>query len=355
MRLPLLAFLLVLASAPFARAGEDPYTVSGISVDATAASAIEAQTIAINSGQQRAWSTLYRKLTKAQDWPKQPTLDATQLQRLIRNYLPVNERRSTTRYVASMTYVFNPDGVRRVLRQANIAYADMQAHPVLVVPMSPAYQARAPWTLAFANPRYTGGAVPLLLPHGDAVDAAALGPLKFATATWQDIEPVASRLHATEAYLALAEPANGQFVVKLRRVAQGNSPTIPDVTMPVPPKTPPAKVYGAAADATASAIVDAWKAHSAIDFGKRSHLLAEVRIESLDAWSAMQQKLATVPNVTEVAVVAMNIGEARVSISYVGTSEQLTQTLQQAGFALANDDGAWWLSAEAATTDTATQ
>ncbi len=349
-RLTLLA-LFVLAFgflAPAARAGTDPFTVSGILVDASAASAIEAETIAINSGRQRAWTALYRHLTKSQDWPNQPVLDDTTLQRLIRNYLPMNERRSTTRYVASMTYVFNPDAVRRIFRQANIAYADTQAKPILIVPMAPGYRPRGGWTMAWANPHFTGAAVPLVLPPGDAADASALATLNFSTSTWQDIQPAVSRLHAVEAWLALALVSKGQFTVKLRRLGPGNAPAVADVVVPIPPRAAAAKISASAADAAANTIIDAWKAREAIDYGKRSRLLADVRIDSLDAWSAMLQRLGTVPTVTDVAVVAMNIGEARLAISYVGTSDQLAETLTQAGLELSNDDGSWQLAAQPA-------
>jgi len=354
-RLTLLArlafFSLVLCGVGSVARADDPFTVKGIGVDASASSATEAQTIAINSGRGRAWTTLYRRLTKAQDWPRQPALDDAALQRIIRNYLPANERRSTTRYVASMTYVFNADAVRRIIRHDNIAYTDMQAKPILVVPMAPDYQPHAAWTAAWSNPHYAQGAVSLVLPADDAVNAAALGALKFATASWQDVEPVASRLHATEAWLVLAQTANGQLTVKLRRLGPGSSPTIPDITVPVPAKTPAAKAYASAGDAAANAIVDAWKGRSSIDFGKHSKLLAEVRIESLGAWSAMLQRLATVPTVTEVGIVAMNTGEARIAISYAGTPDQLTQLMAQAGFELSNAGGTWWLAAQHANAD----
>jgi hypothetical protein len=351
MRLPVvLSFLFVALCvlAMPARAADDPFTVSGIPVDASAASATVAQTIAINSGRQRAWTTLYRHLTKAQDWPKQPVLDDTALQRLIRSYVPVNERRSTTRYVASMTYVFNADAVRRLFRQDNIAYADATAKPILIIPMSPGYQAKGGWTTVWASPRYSRSAVPLLLPLGDALDASALSALKFSTSAWQDVEPIASRVHAEEAWLLQGQPTAQGFVVKLRRLGPGSSPNLPDVIVPIPPKTPPAKVFASAADAVAVAIVDAWKARAAIDYNKRSRLIAEVHIDSLAAWSALLQKLATVPTVADVGVVAMNTGEARIAISYVGTSDQLSLTVAQAGLELSNDDGAWWLAPQPA-------
>ncbi len=51
--------------------------------------------------------------------------------------LTAHERRSTTRYVADITYMFNPDAVARLLRAASIAYSQAPAHRILVIPMSP--------------------------------------------------------------------------------------------------------------------------------------------------------------------------------------------------------------------------
>src|ERR1700689_768778 len=98
----LLAFL-ALTVVAMAGPPSDPFTVTGIPVDASAASSVEAQNIAINSGRQRAWQTLIHRLTKQEDWAKVPQLDDQAVERLIASYLPQNVRKSTTRYSASMT------------------------------------------------------------------------------------------------------------------------------------------------------------------------------------------------------------------------------------------------------------
>ena len=340
----LLIICVLAAGLAGAWATEDPYTVSNIPVDASAPSAVEAQTLAINSGRDKAWQALYRKLTKQQDWGHQPVLDPVTLQRMIRSYAVSKERRSTTRFVASMTYVFNPEAVRRVLRQANVAFADVAAKPLLVIPMSPGYAPHTPWTQAFADPHIAKGGVPLALPLGDAVDTSALGALQFGNASWQDIEPAASRVHAKEAWLALAEPGTGHITIKLKRLGAGASPSIPDVNVTVPPKTPPAQAYASAASAAAAAIIDAWKAHSVVDFGKKTKLFASLHVDSLEDWSEMLKRLGSASNVTNVDVVALDIGEAKVAISYVGSQDQLNDQLAHAGLSLASAGGQMWLS-----------
>ncbi len=345
------ALILVLGLAcmlPFAdaRAADDPFTVSGIAVDATASSSSVAQNIAIDEGRSRAWTTLFRRLTKTQDWPRQPVLDDMALQRMIRNYVVADERRSTTRFVASMSYVFNPDAVRRLLRSQDIPYVDMAAKPVMVVAMAPGYSAHSPWASLWSNPKYATGAVPIVAPVGDALDAQALGVINFATAQWPDVEPVASRVHATDVFLVQATPGKGMITVALRRVGPGASPPIPNVVVPVKPREPARQIYAAAADAAAAAIVDAWKGRSAIDFSKRWKLTADVQIASLADWGTLMQKLSAVPTVTDVAVLAMDTGEARIAITYVGSAEQLVEFAAQSNLDLSNTNGTWQLGVQ---------
>jgi len=330
-------------AVPQAGAADDVYTVSGIKVDASAPSSIDAQTKAIENGRDRAWQTLYRRLTRQDDWPRQPALDPTTLQRLIRSYQVHDARSSTTRFVASMTYVFNANAVRRLLQQADIAYSDVTAKPVLIIPLAPGWVAQTPWTKVWADPRFAHGAVPFVLPPDDAIDAPTLAAIRFDHTAWPDVEPMASRVHASAAYLVLVIPQRSQMIVKIRGLGPGSPPSIPDLVISIPPRTPPAISFAKVADAAANAIEDSWKSRSVVDYGKRATVIAALRVDSLVEWGDLLQKLGAVPTITDVNVLAMDIGEARVEIAYAGTTDQLNQQLSRQGLNLANEGGQWWL------------
>ena len=89
---PVLFLAVSLAAAVFgpARAADsssgDPFTVSRVKVDASAASSTEAYNIAINGGRRKAWSTLLHRLTPESDLAKVPAIDDATLQRMIRGY-----------------------------------------------------------------------------------------------------------------------------------------------------------------------------------------------------------------------------------------------------------------------------
>ena len=133
----------------------DLFTVSGVKVDATAESATTARDIAMTQGRPAAWTKLYRRLTAASMWAKQPQLDDNALLRLIRSFEVAGERRSTTRYLADVIFHFNPVAVRAVLRQSNIAYTDTRARPALVIPVTAGkvgFEPLSPWTMAWSIP-----------------------------------------------------------------------------------------------------------------------------------------------------------------------------------------------------------
>ena len=347
MRFLALALFIVMGAACVASnaaAADDAYTVSGIKVDATAQSAVVAQTMAINSGRAKAWQTLYRRLAKQQDWSRQPTLDDATLQRLIRSYQVRDQRSSTTRFVANMTYVFNPNAVRRILQQSDVAYSDVTARPILIIPLGPGWSAQTPWTHAWKDPRFSRGALPLVLPPADETGSQSLTSLHFDGSTWPDVEALASGVHATEVCLVLVIPQHAQMIVKIRQLSASGVATIPDLLIAVPPNTPAAKAFGQVADAAATAITESWKSRSAVDFNKRSSLLAAIKIDNLESWVQALQKLEAVSTISDVNVVAMNIGEARIAISYVGGPDQLNEQLGKEGLSLSNERGEWWLS-----------
>ena len=336
-----LALALVWLS-PQPAAADGPFTVAGIHVDASSASVAEARNAAVAGGRPTAWQILFRRLTRQQDWARQPMLDNAQLQRLITTYYPSNEMRSTRRYVAVMTYVFNQEAVTRLLQSSGIPYAASGAKRVLVIPMAPTYSRGSPWTAALANSRFAYSVVPFSVPAGDAPDMSALNGLAFDTATWTDVEPVAARIRTSEAVLIQAAVTGNKLTLTLRRLGAGELPT--KTSLEVPILQGAQSTYPAAADAAVRAIEDMWKTHAAVDFGQKGKLVADVRVTSLAQFAGLQTALAGVPNVAGVSVVAVDIGAARLSLSYLGTTDQLREALGQAGLVLANRGGAWQLS-----------
>ena len=340
---PLLALAFAALLPAGAQAADPTYTVSGIHVDATAASAAAAQAIAIDQGRPRAWDILYKRVAKQADWAKQPKLDAIALRGLARGYTVSNEKRSTTRYVADIAYIFSPEAVARVLRGVSPGYVFTQAKRILVIPMAPTFNAASGWSSAFSSPRFAGSLVPFLVPSGSAPDVVALSRLQFDATNWADVELVAGRIHATEAVLALAVPIPGKLQVWLKRIGVIETPTKVSFDVPLVQNNV-TQTYPSAADTAVHGIEEMWRQKSPVDLSTRSSLTADIRLTSPAQWSTIQTAMGMIANVRDVGVVAMDIGMMRVSVSYLGTADQLHDALVPVGVALTKEDGGWTLA-----------
>ena len=335
--LAVFAFVMLVASP--AGAQETLYTVNGVHVDATAASSGEALNEAIAQGRAKAFQILFRRLTRQADWGRQPALDSAALLRLSRGTNITNERRSTTRYTADVTYMFNPTAVVRALRAAQIAFSQVQAKPILVIPMSPGVS-HGPWAQALMSPAFRDSQVPftVLAPEDDA----SLAALNFDAASWNEVSAVAAKNHVGEVALVQAVYAGGKMTVNVRRLGPGEQPVKSSADVPVLQTV--GTTYPVAAQAAVRTIEDMWKTRSAIDFSQRGRLTADVRIASLAQWGEIQSSLAGVGNVTSMNVTAMDIGYARVNLTYQGGLEQLREAFAGAGLTLTNRGGQWMLA-----------
>src|SRR5262249_27088861 len=155
-------------------------------------SATAARDAAMSQGRPLAWTKLYHALTPPSAWARQPMLDDNALLHLIRNVEVANERRSTTRYLADVTYEFIPDAVRQVLRRAKFAYSETQSKPALVIPVigHARFDPNGAWAMAFGDPAVTQGLTPLILPQGDAGDAAVLTRPDLDKLDWAALAPL---------------------------------------------------------------------------------------------------------------------------------------------------------------------
>jgi hypothetical protein len=356
LRLPLrLASLLALAIAMLipaaAPAADLTYSVSGIHVDATGPSASIAEATAIDQGRPQAWNILYRRLAKQADWGKQPKLDLAGLKRIARGYTVTHEKRSTTRFVADVTYIFSPEAVARVMTGVSTSYRlPGSMRRILLIPMAPNFDPKSPWVSAFSSPRFGASAVPFAVPTGSAPDVLALGDLKFDTATWADVQLVAARIHASEVVLALAiplvqggtaidKPMTGKIQVWLRRIGVAETPMKTSVDVPLIKN--PAQTYPLAADAAVHAVEVMFQQKPPIDFGAKGTLAADVTIDSLGQWAQIQSAMSLSPSVLGVQVSAIDIGRARVVVNYQGPVDTLPDVLAPLGVQLTRNGDNW--------------
>ena len=115
--------------------GSPVFTVAKVAVEAEAKDAVEAKQIALTGGQQAALRTLLKRLTHASVYPRLPVLDDSMVERMIDGFSVRRESNSTTRYVATLDYSFEPDSVRDILNRFGLPFAEQQASPLVLLPV----------------------------------------------------------------------------------------------------------------------------------------------------------------------------------------------------------------------------
>lgn len=339
----LLAALCVGSPAIAAPAPPDLFTVTGIKVDASAESATTARDIAMTQGRPAAWTRLYRRLTAASNWSKQPQLDDNALLRLIRSFEVAGERRSTTRYLADVIFHFNPVAVRAVLRQANIAYTDTRSRPVLVIPVTtgrPGFDPMSPWAMAWHEPAVQQGLVPFVVPISEGPEETALlSRPDIGQLDWASLAPLVRRFNVGAVIVASASE-DAKTVQMVQISAAGRVPSSFAYAQ---------STFPALAEVIAERAAEIWKTRTSVDFATRSRLTADVAFDSLDDWAKIRDGLGSIRAVTGLEVVGLALHEAEINVTYSGRQEQLRDALAQQNLQLSNNNGQFSLQVAGST------
>lgn len=315
-----LGFTLLPLQAGAQAADASLFSVPGVEVDATAESATAARDIALAGGRPEAWQRLFRRLTPPSVWDEQPSPTPQQLERMILSMGIDNERRSTTRYLAEVTYNFNPVEVGNLLRANGIRYAEAQARPVLVIPLTQGvYDPQSDWARAWMQPSVAQGLVPVILPNGDAADQPVLGQPGLAGMGWEGLAPLAERYEVEEIVIARVTPDGNaaQLAIVTPQGQQVESLAFAQSTL------------AATADASAQLIAGDWKETAAVDYSRRSRLTVDVSFNQPQDWYAIREHLAAVRTVAAVSVLGISVNEARLELTYFGQADQLGDAMAQ--------------------------
>ena len=188
-----LAFAALLPAG--AQAADPTYTVSGIHVDATAASAVPQRRRSRSTRAGRAPGTFStQRIAKQSDWAKEPKLDIARAARPRARLHGRAMRGARRRALCRGRYLHLQSGSGGAcLAGLSPGYVFTQARRILLIPMSPTFQSvNSNWAEAFSSPRFGGSLVPFAVPSGSAPDVVALSRLQFDATNWADVELVAA-------------------------------------------------------------------------------------------------------------------------------------------------------------------
>ncbi|MFO0998379.1 MAG: DUF2066 domain-containing protein [Alphaproteobacteria bacterium] len=326
-------------AAPQARrAPTEVYTVSGIAVEKTAATAAAARSEAIAEGQRQAFQRLIRRLVAGGGAERVPTPAASRLSELVQDFEVADEKVSSSRYSAKVTVRFKPEPIRAMLRADNLAFTETASRPVLVVPVyesgsrSTLWDDPNPWREAWNARLPRDGLVPFVMPAGELQDLSSLNAEQAKALDEGRIKALAARYGALDGIVAVARAAEGgsEMQVTVSRVGAAAPPSTLVERLKANPGESAAALLGRAVDAVANQVEDRWKQDNAVRSGREQTLEAVVPLGGLKDWVEVRARLARVGAVRRSELRALSRHEARVSLLYVGEPSQLATALAQA-------------------------
>lgn len=348
----LVAGLPVAASA--APGADKAFTVANYPVEATAKDAVTAKDRAMTDGQQAAFRSLLKRLVPVTAYDRLKRLKSVKAGDLIDGVSIRSESNSSTEYIASLDFSFQPDGVRTILRREGVPFVDTQAPEVVLVPAvregaASVPAAAAAWSAAWKGLDLANTLTPARLEamkpqvHADTLKMLTDGSgggeriLKgeykadLIVVAIADIDPAGRRLTVTLAGQDAVGPINW---ARAYRIAPGDH----------------AYALELAAVVGLGVLEGRWKAAQAVSRGGIEQLAGGgtpvrmvIEFSSLGQWNDIRGQLLETRGVEDVRIDGVSARSADVSLSYPGGAEQLAEAMAAKGMQLRNEPGAGWV------------
>jgi hypothetical protein len=202
-----------------------------------------------------------------------------------------------------------------------------------------------PWRDAWAERPAGAGPVRLTVPLGGIDDLAAIDAPQAVAGKPAALSAIAAHYGGGPVIVALAaaQRQDGRLTgcaVTVKHYRQGELAGSQSETFSVNPGESEGDFMTRAAAGTAAAI-ESGANEVAAGNGPLTSLRAIVPITGLDEWVEVRDRLAGVPTVRSVALLSLSREEARIEITYAGTSDQLRSSLADADLALSGSDPTW--------------
>ena len=355
--------LFALAQANAAGSAETVFTVGNYPVEARAKDAVTAKNTALADGQQAALRSLLRRLVPVTAYHRLKAMPPVKAADFVDGVSVRSERNSTTDYIATLDFSFQPAAVRDILRRNQIPFVDSQALQTLLIPI---YRSKpdAPFESGqgFWHDAWKG----LDLIH--TLSPLKLEPLKPAIAaeTIQSLiknkdgagKIIADEYKSPRVVVAIAEPdATG----KKLSVTLVGSDAVGSFNLQRNYRLNPAdKSYTAelAAIVGLGVLEGRWKAGKGgavggIDIaaggnggngtadGETGAFQLVVEFTTLSEWNDIRTRLLATDGAFDVAVGSVSARSAEVSLRHAGGPQALTEALATNGLTMSASGSAW--------------
>ena len=340
---------------PVRAQGMDVFEVRDVAVDVTAETAAQARKQAYAEGEAGAFRTLLERLTLRIEHEGLPKLKADEIASYIKDFSVADEKTSSVRYLARLTFRFKHEEVRALLNDFGFSFAETVSKPVLVLPVFQNLGALIlwddpnPWRNAWAARPKRDGLVPTLLPLGDLADIAAIGAEQAMDGDLQRLAAIAGRYGASDTLVVFgvlrvdAAKARQVLDVYFTRYGRQLKEQTEVVSFPQEKDEPIPRLLARAAEELTSIVEDNWKRDNLLQFERAGEIPVVLPISGLKDWLRVRKQLGGVAVIRRAEMVLLSRERVRLILHFIGETSQLALALEQADLALVQEGGKWFL------------
>ena len=346
---------------------EKPFTVANYPVEASDKNAVAAKEKALADGQHAAFRSLLKRLVPVTAYKQLARLSSVKAADMVSGVAVRSEQNSSTAYIASLDFSFQPEAVRSVLQREGIPFVQEQAPAVTLVPLSrqgnPAVAKgdTGPWRNAWKSLDLEHTLTPLKLEelkpavHNDTVAMLASGD--------DSGMRILSGEYKTELIvLAIAEP---DVVSKTMAVTLVGQDAVGAINLKRTYRMSDGDVTYASefAAVVALGILEGrWKAvksqtyaavspspgverpaWTATGSGTGEHVRFVAEFASLAQWNEIRAQLLDTPGVEDLEIATVSARNADVILRFPGGAAALANSIGARGLALGNAGAGWTL------------
>lgn len=340
--------VLLLAGTLVSAAMADPFTVTGIRIDATANNSADAQRIAMANGQVEAAEILISRLTLAEDLYDSllPVLDSEMASGLISGLDISNERRSSTRYIADLSVSFDRRAIRSLFRSYNLPYVETPQPTMLVIPVDQSSGQsvilEGPWHELWASGRYEHGLTPAIGLGQFEDNGEPLGADLIDVQTAMQMDEVAlnelATLYGVERVAVVAGRSNNSGASATGQIVDFSTGEAVYTRLP----TASGQSFRVAADRMIEELGQAWKERSIVRATDLTELQITVLHRNIQDWRALQTAIAGASLVNNAQLDALSVDGAVMTLTYRGDLNQLANELNARGAQLVEYEDLGW-------------
>mgnify|MGYP000907692166 CR=1 FL=1 len=361
-RLTLLCVLMLVPAHAAGPIETSIFAVQGVEVDETDANAEAAKNKALISAQMKAFPMLAERLGNQSLVDEVSKLEEKQVLPYLKSLSIEEESISPGRYKAKLTVRFLPAKIKALYAQYGVTVSGEQGPSFLVLPVWKNDVGQTlwddnPWRKAWSDLHAEQSEIPIIVPLGDNEDSEALSVTDVINGDKVKLEALRRRYDAKTIVIAYGEPADGGGVhatmtgesplgtLNFDKVYTADTGTISDsaalavqrfhTVMTEKFKSDQGKLAAEAAAAKAEA-----------DRNARHALAVSVPFAGPSEWNALRSRIMSTPGVVGLDVSSLSGAGAEVNLAYVGSVQDVENSLQASGLSLSKATGAWVITSQ---------